>query len=116
METIRHTHHQSTAPAASSFADLNESRRSHISSGRSLFPKDAVARIFKPSRSVMTSGTARTKGWHLIFERRAAPFVEPFMGYTGGGDTLTDIELEFPTLDSAIRYAERQDLNYVVQT
>ncbi|EUB99944.1 ETC complex I subunit conserved region [Rhizobium sp. CF080] len=32
------------------------------------------------------------------------------MGYTGGTDTLTQVELEFPTLRSAIRYAERQGL------
>ncbi len=38
------------------------------------------------------------------------------MGYTGGDDTLTQVELSFPTLQSAIRYAERQGLTYMVQT
>jgi ETC complex I subunit conserved region/Trypsin-like peptidase domain len=37
------------------------------------------------------------------------------MGYTGSADTLTQVELKFPTLESAIRYAERQGLTYVVQ-
>jgi len=63
----------------------------------------------------MTSGKARTKGWRLVFERRTAPFIEPLMGYTGGEDTLIQVELSFPTLQSAIRYAERQGLTYVVQ-
>jgi hypothetical protein len=82
---------------------------------RSEFPQDAVARIYKPSRSAMTSGRARNKGWRLVFERRSPPFVEPLMGYTGSRETLTQVELEFPTLESAIRYAERQGFAYVVQ-
>ncbi|WP_287092168.1 NADH dehydrogenase ubiquinone Fe-S protein 4 [Mesorhizobium sp.] len=43
----------------------------------------------------MTSGRARPKGWRLVFERRTAPVIEPLMGYTGGGDTLTQVELDF---------------------
>ncbi|MER9791679.1 NADH dehydrogenase ubiquinone Fe-S protein 4 [Mesorhizobium sp. M0213] len=61
--------------------------------GRSEFPRDAVARIYKPCRSVMTSGRAQPKGWRLVFERRTAPVIEPLMGYTGGADTLTQVEL-----------------------
>ena len=78
-------------------------------------PEDPVARIYKPSRLVMTAGRARTKGWRLRFERRSAPVIEPLMGYTGGEDTLTQVELSFPTLESAIRYAERQGLRYAVE-
>ena len=86
-----------------------------LSFGRSVFPEDAVARIDRPGRSVTTSATTRS-AWRLTFERRTAPFTEPLMGYTGGRDTLTQVELSFPTLESAIRYAERQGLNYVVRT
>lgn len=81
----------------------------------SLFPRDAVARIFRPQRSAMTSGKAHSKGWRLVFERRTAPYVEPLMGWTGNDDPLADIELSFPTLKAAIRYAERQRIPYVVQ-
>ncbi|WP_292171693.1 NADH dehydrogenase ubiquinone Fe-S protein 4 [Mesorhizobium sp.] len=93
----------------------NDNSHKPISMGRSVFPDDAVARIYRPSREV-TSSKARTEGWRLVFEQRTAPFIEPLMGYTGGGDTLTQVELSFPTLESAIRYAERQGLTYVVQT
>jgi ETC complex I subunit conserved region len=81
----------------------------------SQFPRDAVARIFRPARSAMTSGKAGTKGWRLTFERRSAPYVEPLMGWTGDDDPLATVELSFPTLRSAIRYAERQKLPYVVE-
>ncbi len=80
--------------------------------GRSVFPPDAVACIDRPSRSAMTSGRARTKGWRFRFDRRSAPVIEPLMGWTGGDDTLQQVELTFPTLDAAVRHAERQGLAY----
>ena len=36
------------------------------------------------------------------------------MGWTGGDDPLTQVELRFPTLESAVAYARRQGLTYVV--
>ena len=57
--------------------------------GHAIWPEDAVARIHRPSRSVTTSGEARTKKWALCFERRTPPEIEPLMGWTGGDDTLT---------------------------
>ncbi|AYM66095.1 hypothetical protein At12D13_49430 (plasmid) [Agrobacterium fabrum] len=114
MEILKETHHPSMRPVSVIQAS-NDNRRKALSFGRSVFPEDAVARIFKPSRSATTSGKARTRGWRLVFECRRAPFIEPLMGYTGSTDTLTQVELEFPTLRSAIRYAERQGLNYVVK-
>jgi len=74
-----------------------------------------VARIFRPSRSVMTSGRARTKNWRLAFERRSAPYIEPLMGWTGDDDVMAQVALEFPTLEAAIDYCTRQGLAYVVQ-
>nr|WP_318012969.1 ETC complex I subunit [Mesorhizobium sp. BR-1-1-10] len=94
----------------------NDNLHKHLSMGCSLFPDDAVARIYRPSRAVTTSGKARSKGWRLVFERRTAPSIEPLMGYTSGHDALAQVELGFPTLESAIRYAERQGLTYVLQT
>ena len=81
----------------------NDNRPKPLSRGRSTLPDDAVARIYKPTRSVTTSGKARAKGWRLTFERHAAPFIEPLMGYTGGGDTLTQVEISFPTPARAFR-------------
>lgn len=74
-----------------------------------------VARIFRPSRSVMTSGRATTKNWRLTFERRSAPYIEPLMGWTGDDDVMAQVALEFPTLEAAIDYCTRQGLAYVVQ-
>ncbi|MBY3246331.1 ETC complex I subunit [Rhizobium laguerreae] len=118
MEVNRETHNRETHKTNTAVSDswpANDNQRKPLSFGRSVFPEGAVARIFKPSRSAMTSGTPRRQGWRLVFERRGAPLIEPLMGYTGCTDTLTQVELEFPTLESAIRYAERQGLTYTVQ-
>lgn len=72
------------------------------------------ARIFRPGRSIMTSARGGAQSWRLMFERRTPPFIDALMGYTGGDDTLTQVELEFPTLEAAIAFAERQNLAYAV--
>jgi hypothetical protein len=80
----------------------------------SSFPPDAVAVIYRPARSAMTSGLANTRRWKLRFERRSAPFIEPLMGWTGGDDTLAQVELTFQSADEAVAYARRQGLKFVV--
>ena len=81
----------------------------------SIFPDDAMAIIYKPARSAMTSGKARTREWKLRFERRSPPVIEPLMGWTAGEDTLTQVELTFSTVEAAIAYARRQGLHFMVQ-
>lgn len=66
------------------------------------------ARIFRLGRSVMTSARGGAQPWRLVFERRTPPFIDALMGYTGGEDTRTQVELDFPTLEAAIAFAERQ--------
>ncbi|CAD7036637.1 ETC complex I subunit [Pseudorhizobium endolithicum] len=98
------------------FAGLGHSNDNcRRSTTRSIFPADAMARIYKPARSVATSGTALTKGWRLAFEHRSRPFLDPLIGYTGCTDPLPQLELSFPTLRSAVSYAQRHGLTYVVQ-
>jgi nucleotide-binding universal stress UspA family protein len=81
----------------------------------SLFPDDAVAVIYKPSRSAMTSGKARTLTGKLRFEPRSARLIEPLMGWTSSEDTLSEVELSFPTMQAALAYARRQGLQFVVR-
>ncbi|PDV88424.1 hypothetical protein CO652_10085 [Rhizobium sp. H4] len=114
METVRQTHKESKTRSCSPCASYDNGR-SHPLSGGALFPQNATARIFKPSRSVTTSATAQTNELRLVFDRCSAPFIEPLLGYTGSGETLVQVELKFPTLESAIRYAERQGLDYLLQ-
>jgi hypothetical protein len=80
-----------------------------------IFPPDAIALIYKPARSAMTSGTARCREWKLRFARRSAPFVEPLMGWIGGDDPLVQVELSFPSAAAAAAYARRQGLKFELQ-
>ncbi|TCU41253.1 ETC complex I subunit-like protein [Rhizobium azibense] len=96
METVRQIQGYRKDPTSQP-RPLNDNNIRPLSMGRSIFPDEAVARIYSPSRSVTTSGKARKKCWRLAFERRAAPFIEPLMGYTGSRDTLTQVELSFAT-------------------
>ncbi len=65
------------------------------------------AKIFQPARTAMSSGTAKTNGWILEFDKTAARKIDPLMGWTSSSDTRTQIRLSFDTLDEAKEYAER---------
>lgn len=71
-------------------------------------------RIFKPAKTAMQSGEARTKEWLLEFEPDTRSQLEPLMGWTSSSDTRQQIRLEFATKDDAIAYATREGLAYTV--
>lgn len=73
------------------------------------------ARIFKPSRTAMQSGTRKTRQWRLEPVIDSAPEVEPLMGWTSSADTRRQIRLNFPTKEEAIAYAERHGFDYRVE-
>jgi len=73
-----------------------------------------VARIYKPSKTAMQSGTARTKQWVLEYAPAVPREVEPLMGWTSSRDMLQQVKLKFATKDDAIAYAERNGIEYRV--
>jgi len=74
----------------------------------------AVARIYKPARTAMQSGTAKTKEWVLEFEPEAAREVEPLMGWTSSGDMRQQVRLQFDNAEEAVAYCERRGIAYQV--
>ena len=81
---------------------------------RTYFPEGTTARIFRRSRSAMSSGAGDTRCWRLTFRGPGRRFIEPLMGWTGTTEPLSGLELKFPTLEAAIRYARRQGLDFTV--
>ncbi len=73
-----------------------------------------TARIFKPARSAMQSGTARTKEWALEYAPEQPRIIEPLMGWTASNDMKQQIKLQFDTKEEAIAYCERQGIPYQV--
>lgn len=77
--------------------------------------QDMSARISRPAKTAMQSGTAKTARWLLEFESETPRVVEPLMGWTGSGDTLAQVKLWFDTKDEAIAYATRTGLAFIVE-
>jgi hypothetical protein len=74
----------------------------------------AVARIYKPARTAMQSGNAKTKEWALEFEPEAPREVEPLMGWTSSGDMRQQVRLRFDSAEEAVAYCERRGIPYQV--
>ncbi|HWK45288.1 MAG TPA: ETC complex I subunit [Stellaceae bacterium] len=75
----------------------------------------ATARILRPAKTAMSSGTANTKKWVLEFEQASRRQAEPLMGWISAADTLNQIRLRFDTLDEAKAYADKHGLDYSIE-
>ncbi|MCI1000897.1 MULTISPECIES: ETC complex I subunit [Ochrobactrum] len=73
-----------------------------------------VARIFRPAKTAMQSGQAKTDQWILEYEPESPRKVEPLMGYTSSGDMKSQIRLAFDSQEDAIAYAKRYGIAYRV--
>ncbi|KEJ89135.1 ETC complex I subunit [Sulfitobacter donghicola] len=73
------------------------------------------ARIYQPSRTAMSSGTAKTNKWVLEFAPAAAREVDPLMGWTSSTDTQSQVRLQFATKEDAVEYASEHGIEAQVQ-
>jgi hypothetical protein len=73
---------------------------------------DMTARIYKPARTAMQSGTAKTKEWVLDYEPEQPRTVEPLMGWTSSGDMKQQVRLHFDTKEEAIAYCEQNGIAF----
>ncbi len=69
------------------------------------------ARIYKPARTAMSSGTAKTRDWVLDYAPATERHVDPLMGWTSSGDTQSQVRLRFDTLEAAREYAETHGID-----
>jgi hypothetical protein len=72
------------------------------------------ARIYKPARTAMQSGKAKTKDWVLDFDPERPRDVEPLMGWTSSADMRQQIRLQFDSKEEAIAYCQRNAIPYRV--
>ena len=61
-----------------------------------------LARIYRPAKTAMQSGTAKTEDWVLEFAPAEARVKDPLMGWTGSSDTQSQVQLKFETVDAAV--------------
>lgn len=72
------------------------------------------ARIYRPARNAMQSGTARTKRWVLEFSPAQARRIDPLMGWTSSGDMDSQVKLRFDSQELAEAYAKTHGIDYQV--
>jgi len=70
------------------------------------------ARIFKPSKTAMQSGKAKTESWVLEFEPKSARKPDPLMGWSSSSDTDAQVKLSFDTAEQAIAYAQQHGIAF----
>jgi hypothetical protein len=64
-----------------------------------------TARIFKPAKNAMQSGTAKTREWQLDYEPE-----QP----RASGDMKQQLTIRFDTKEEAVSYCEREGIPYQV--
>ena len=74
----------------------------------------STARIYQRPKNAMQSGRARTDRWILEFEPGEKQSPDPLTGWAGSGDTRNQLRMNFPTLEAARDYAEREGIAFHV--
>ncbi len=73
-----------------------------------------AAKIYRPAKTAMQSGKAKTHLWVLEFDPEQPRRIDPILGYTSSGDMKQQLRLTFETLEQAVAYAEREGIEYRV--
>ena len=71
-----------------------------------------AARIYQRYRNAQQASKALGDEWVLEFESATARRPDPLTGWSGGADTVEQIQIYFPSLEAAKAYAERRGLHY----
>ena len=71
-----------------------------------------LARIYKPAKTAMQSGKAKTKDWRLEFEPESARLPDPLMGWAQSRDMDGQVRLHFDTKEEAIAYAQAHGIPF----
>jgi hypothetical protein len=74
----------------------------------------ARVRIYRPAKTAMQSGRAKTDEWLMEFEPGDAKVRDALMGWAGSRDTRNQLHLSFATRDEAVAFAEKHGLDHVV--
>ena len=69
------------------------------------------AKIYKPSKTAMQSGTKKFDKWIIEFitEKNG---INPLIGWESSSDTYSELNLEFKTKELAIEYSKKNKIDY----
>jgi hypothetical protein len=72
------------------------------------------ARIYRPAKTAMSSGMAKTQQWVLEYAPASAREIDPLMGWTSSDDTQSQVKLRFDSKEAALDYAADNGIEVVV--
>ena len=71
------------------------------------------AKIYKPSKTAMQSGTKKFDKWVIEFISDQ-PGINPLMGWESSTDTSSELKLQFSSKELAIDYAKKNKINFEI--
>ena len=71
------------------------------------------AKIYKPAKTAMQSGTRNTKSWIFEFESMDKE-TNPLTGWISSKDTISEVRMKFSTKELAVTYAKKNNIKYKV--
>jgi len=74
-----------------------------------------LARIYKPAKTAMQSGQAKTKRWVLEFAPELARDIDPLMGWTSSADMNSQVRMFFETKERAVAFAVKHKIPHEVE-
>ena len=72
------------------------------------------AKIYKPSKTAMQSGRSKFNKWVLKISDSKNQIRDSMMGWNGGSNTSSQIQLNFKSKEDAILYAKSNNIDYEV--
>lgn len=74
-----------------------------------------TARIFQPPKNAMQSATYNTKHWVVGFDTKER-WENQNMGWCSSGDPISNVHIEFTTVEDAIKYCEKNGWKWTITT
>ena len=71
------------------------------------------AKIYKPTKTAMQSGTKKFDKWVIEFIADQ-PGINPLMGWESSTDTNSELKLEFSSKELAVDYAKKNKINFEI--
>ena len=71
------------------------------------------AKIYIPTKNSMQSGLGKSDKWLIEFEIENTG-INPLMGWETNSNTLSELNLEFPSKELAIEYAKKNKIDFEI--
>ena len=71
------------------------------------------AKIYIPTKNSMQSGLGKSDKWLIDFVTEDTG-INPLMGWETSSNTLSELNLEFPTKELAIEYAKKNKIDFEI--